>query len=94
MRIGRPFIVEHSTINREVTRGPPQSGLVQHRFNEWCKKGVWKRVLEAVQEPDLEWLMLDSTGIRAHHHAAGMNGGSDDQALGRSRGGFGGPPVL
>jgi transposase len=62
---------------------------VYHRFNEWCKKGVWQRLLAAVQDPDLEWLMLDSTIIRAHPHAAGMNGGTDDQALGRSRGGFG-----
>lgn len=62
---------------------------VYHRFNEWCKKGVWQRVLGAVQDPDLEWLLLDSTVIRAHPHAAGMNTGADDQALGRSRGGFG-----
>jgi transposase len=62
---------------------------VFHRFNAWCKKGVWARVFEAVRDPDLEWLMIDSTVIRAHHHAAGMNGGDDDQALGRSRGGFG-----
>lgn len=60
-----------------------------HRFNEWCKKGVWQRVFAVVQDPDLEWLMIDSTVIRAHHHAAGMNGGPDDQDLGRSRGGFG-----
>ena len=62
---------------------------VFHRFNAWCEKGVWARVFEAVRDPDLEWLMLDSTVIRAHHHAAGMNGGGDDQCLGRSRGGFG-----
>ena len=60
-----------------------------HRFNGWCKAGVWRRVFEAVRDPDLEWLMIDSTVIRAHHHAAGMNGGDDDQDLGRSRGGFG-----
>ena len=60
-----------------------------HRFNEWCQKGVWRRVLEAVRDPDLEWLMIDSTVVRTHHHAAGMNGGDDDQDLGRSRGGFG-----
>ena len=65
---------------------------VFHRFNEWCKRGVWKRVFEAVRDPDLEWLMIDSTVIRAHHHAAGMNGGADDQALGRSWGGFGEVP--
>lgn len=62
---------------------------VFHRFNEWSKKGVWKRVFQAVQDPDLEWLMFDSTIIRAHQHAAGMNRDGDDQALGRSRGGFG-----
>ena len=62
---------------------------VFHRFNEWCKKGVWKQVFDALLDPDLEWLMIDSTVIRAHHHAAGMNGGGDDQDLGRSRGGFG-----
>lgn len=62
---------------------------VFHRFNAWCKKGVWARVFEAVRDPDLEWLMIASTVIRAHHHAAGMNGGADDQCLGRSRGGFG-----
>ena len=62
---------------------------VFHRFNEWSKKGTWQRIFVIVQDPDLEWLMLDSTVVRAHHHAAGMNGGDDDQALGRSRGGFG-----
>jgi transposase len=60
-----------------------------HRFNEWCKKGVWQRVLAVVQDPDLEWLLLDSTVIRAHPHAAGMNTAKNDQALGYSRGGFG-----
>ena len=62
---------------------------VFHRFNGWCKRGVWKRLFAAVRDPDLEGLMIDSTVIGAHHHAAGMNGGADDQALGRSRGGFG-----
>jgi len=60
-----------------------------HRFNQLSIKGIWQRVFEAVRDPDLEWLMLDSTVIRAHIHAAGMNGGENDQALGRSRGGFG-----
>ena len=45
-------------------------------------------MFEAVRDPDLEWLTIDSTVIRAHHHA-GMNGGDDNQDLGRSRGGFG-----
>ena len=44
---------------------------VFQRFNRWAKKGVWQRVFDALQEPDLEWVMLDATIIRAHVHAAG-----------------------
>lgn len=32
--------------------------------------------------------MIDSSIIRDHQHAAGARGGQDDQALGRSKGGF------
>jgi transposase len=41
------------------------------RFARWAQKGVWARVLEALADPDVEWLILDSTIIRAHPHAAG-----------------------
>ena len=44
---------------------------VFQRFNRWCKRGVWGRLLRVWQDPDLECLMLDSTVIRAHQHAAG-----------------------
>jgi transposase len=44
---------------------------VFQRFNRWAKKGVWQRVFDALQDPDLEWVMLDATIIRAHVHAAG-----------------------
>ena len=44
---------------------------VFQRFNRWAKKGVWQQVFDALQEPDLEWLMLDATIVRAHVHAAG-----------------------
>jgi len=60
------------------------------RFDRWCRKGAWLRIVEALKDPDLEWLILDSTVIRAHQHAAGaIKQGGVDQALGRSRGGFG-----
>ena len=45
---------------------------VYQRFGRWSKKGVWQRVFEALQDPDLDWLLLDSTMIRAHQHAAGQ----------------------
>jgi transposase len=41
------------------------------RFDRWAHKGVWQAVFEALQDPDLEWLMLDSTVVRAHPCAAG-----------------------
>jgi transposase len=41
------------------------------RFDRWSKKGVWRRVFDALQGPDLGWLILDSTVVRAHPHAAG-----------------------
>jgi len=53
---------------------PPRFGnwnSVWRRFDRWCRKGTWQRVFEALQDPDLEWLILDSTVIRAHLSAAG-----------------------
>ena len=53
---------------------------VFQRFNRWCKRGVWERVFEALHlDPDLEHLLLDSTVVRAHQHAAAGKGGGDDQ---------------
>ena len=47
------------------------------RFDRWSLKGVWQQIFEtlALHDPDLEWLILDSTVIRAHQHAAGKKGG-------------------
>jgi len=46
-------------------------GTVWKRFDRWAKKGVWKRVFEALRDPDLEWMIIDGTVVRAHQHAAG-----------------------
>ena len=50
---------------------------VWKRFDRWAKKGVWKRVFQALQDPDLEWVIIDSTVVRAHQHAAGKKGGKE-----------------
>jgi len=44
---------------------------VYQRFNRWAKKGRWQVIFEALREPDLDWVMLDSSIVRAHQHAAG-----------------------
>jgi len=42
------------------------------RFSRWGAGGVWQRVTEALSSaPDLQALLLDSTIVRAHQHAAG-----------------------
>jgi len=46
------------------------------RFSRWSKKGVWDRLFLAMaDEPDFEYVMIDSTIVRAHQHAAGKKGG-------------------
>lgn len=54
---------------------PPQLGNWHNtytRFSRWGKKGVWQRVIKAVSDaPDLEALLIDSSIVRAHQHAAG-----------------------
>lgn len=58
------------------------------RFNGWSKKGIWKEFMEfCIQDPDLEYISIDTTIIRAHACAAGY-GDQEKQGLGRSRGGF------
>ena len=58
------------------------------RFARWRDTGVWQRILAAVsRDPDMEELMIDSTIVRAHQHAAGAKK-SGTQAIGRSRGGL------
>ncbi|WP_256561112.1 IS5 family transposase [Bradyrhizobium sp. CCGUVB4N] len=62
------------------------------RFTRWSKLGVWDAAFETLASlgpaADEEHA-IDSTIIRAHQHAAGVKGGNQNQeALGRSRGGF------
>jgi len=45
---------------------------VYTRFSRWSKKGVWQRLVEAMRgDADLQALLIDSTTVRAHQHAAG-----------------------
>jgi putative transposase len=49
---------------------------VFRRFSRWSKKGIWHRIFEAMaDDPDFEYLIVDSTIIRAHQHSAGAKKG-------------------
>jgi transposase len=49
--------------------GNPNS--VWRRFDRWAAAGRWGPVLDALRDPDLDLLILDSTAVRAHPCAAG-----------------------
>lgn len=58
------------------------------RFNAWSKKNIWTELLQfCAKDPDLEYIMIDTTIARAHACAAGY-GKQSQEGLGRSRGGF------
>ena len=63
LRTGAPW--------RDLPERFGESNSVFQRLNRWAKKGMWQRVFDALQDPDLEWVMLDATIVRAHVHAAG-----------------------
>lgn len=42
------------------------------RCSRWGKKGVWQRIITTIRhDAELEALLIDSTVVRAHQHAAG-----------------------
>jgi transposase len=42
------------------------------RFSRWSKSGVFERIFKHLAaDPDDEYVMLDSTSVRAHQHSAG-----------------------
>lgn len=75
---------------RELPETYGKWNSVFSRFNEWTKKDIWSKLMDfCIQDPDLEWLMIDATIVRAHPCAAGYKKDSQEkEALGRSKGGF------
>ena len=58
---------------------------VYKRFDRWCVQGVWEALFQQViTNPDLEWLVLDSTTIWAHPCAAGASKKKADKRHKRS----------
>jgi transposase len=68
---------------------PPDYGgwsNTHRRFIRWRDKGIWEKLLEQlIEEPDFEWLVIDTTHIKVHAHGAGAIGGN--QEMSRTKGG-------
>ena len=54
---------------------PPEYGkwsTIHKRFTRWAKSGIWQMIFNTLAvDSDNEWIMIDSTIIRAHQHSAG-----------------------
>ena len=65
---------------------PPRYGKwksVHKRFSRWAKARVWERVFARLSaDPDNEYVMLDSSLVRAHQQAATGKGGAETRLWG------------
>lgn len=75
---------------RELPRRYGKFRSVHKRFNEWSVKNIWQDLLSSfAPDADGEWIMIDSTTIRAHPCSSGYKKGTQEkETLGRSCGGF------
>jgi transposase len=71
---------------------PPAFGnwnTVFKRYRDWVKADVFKRLFAACSDdPDMEYAMIDATIVKVHRHGQGAKGGTQSQAIGRSKGGM------
>lgn len=66
------WIVRTGSPWRDLPEAFGEWNSVFRRFSRWSAKGVWCRIFEALaDDPDFEYLIIDSTIVRAHQHAAG-----------------------
>src|SRR3954463_8774512 len=74
---------------RDLPQGFGRWNSVFQRFRRWVRGGVFDRIFERVsEEPDFEYALIDGTIVTAHQKASGAKGGTQNQAIGRSRGGL------
>lgn len=70
------WIVRTGSPWRDLPEAFGEWNSVFRRFSRWSAKGVWRRMFEALSDdPDFEYLIVDSTIVRAHQHASGGKGG-------------------
>jgi len=70
------WIVRTGAPWRDLPEAFGEWNSVFRRFSRWSRKGVWARLFAAMAEdPDFEYLIVDSTIVRAHPQAAGAKKG-------------------
>jgi hypothetical protein len=82
-RAGQPDVREGGAVDR--AHGGALAGPSGHfralepvfrRFSRWSPKGLWHRIFAAMADDlEFDYLIVDSTIVRVHQHAAGDKGG-------------------
>jgi transposase len=81
VRVGAPW--------RDLPEAFGNWNSVFQRFRRWVKAGVFDRIFEALSDDaDFEYVIVDGTIVRVHQHGTGAKGGTQNQAIGHSRGGL------
>ena len=79
MRVGCPW--------RDLPEAFGCWNSIYKRFSAWSAGGKWLRVFKVlVNEPDLEWELIDGSYVKAHQHSSGAASG-ENEAIGKSRAG-------
>jgi transposase len=54
-------------------------GKVYKRFNAWSASGKWLKIFQVlVTAPDMEWVFIDGSYVKAHEYSAGAACGKDE----------------
>ncbi len=60
---------------------------IYKRFNCWSSSGIFLKLFKILaNDPDMEWVFIDGSYVKAHQHSAGA-ASDDPQAIGKSRAG-------
>jgi transposase len=80
-----PWVARTGAPGRDLPERFGRWNGARRRFDRWAAKGVWARLLAALRDPDREWLIFDSTAVRAHPRAAGAKKNGTAAAASQSR---------
>src|ERR671910_2449338 len=81
VRVGAPW--------RDLPEAFGNWNSIFQRFRRWVRSGVFDQIFEALSDDvDFEYVIVDGTIVRVHQHGTGAQGGTHNQAIGRSRGGL------
>jgi transposase len=83
------FVLGEGCSWRAINRPEASWNSVYQYYRRWCRSGLWNRLLDKVSaDPAGTLRFLDSTHVKVHCDGANPEGGQENQAMGRSRGGL------